>query len=684
MRTENLIKLGGILNLVIVESPAKGRTIEKYLGSDYKVVASFGHVRDLPQKEIGVDVEHDFKPHYVVPAKARKTITNLKNYLKSAQDVYMATDYDREGEAIAWHIVQALKLKDTKRITFHEITKDAILDAVKHPRQLDMNLVDAQQARRVLDRLVGYRLSPFLWRKIYSGLSAGRVQSVAVRLIVEREREIENFKSEEYWTIAAELLSEKWKVKSGKFVASLISVDDKRIDKLYIKNEQDAQKVITDLEKAEYKVKNIEQKQENRWPYPPFTTSTMQQEASKRLGFTAKKTMKLAQDLYEDGHITYMRTDSVNLSSLAINAAREFIQKNFGQEYLPEKMRIYKTKTKGAQEAHEAIRPTNVMVQSSQLNASSLNDDHTKLYDLIWKRMMACQMREAILDTITIDIQANNYGFRANGISIKFAGFMRVWPTKMEEKSLPQLAINDLLKLLNLNKEQHFTEPPGRYTEAGLIKALEEHGIGRPSTYAPIISTIQDRKYVILEQKHFVPQEIGKIVTDLLVKHFPDIVDIGFTAKMEGYLDEVAEGKKNWVKVISDFYGPFEKNLDNKYKEVEKKALVEEKTDKKCPKCSKDLVIKLGRFGRFLACTGFPKCKYTEQIINSIGMKCPDCKTGDIVERRTKRGKLFWGCSNYPKCKWGSWNDPTKNNVNTIAENTTQKNAEEKDNNISA
>ena len=668
------------MNLVIVESPAKGRTIEKYLGSDYKVAASFGHVRDLPEKELGVDTEHNFQPHYIIPFKARKTISFLKSQLKNADNVYLATDFDREGEAIAWHVVQALGLNETKdqkskiknihRITFHEITKDAIQEAIKHPREIDMDLVDAQQARRVLDRLVGYKLSPFLWRKIYSGLSAGRVQSVAVRLIVEREREIQKFKPEEYWTIAAELQNQKSKIKNQKFIATLNGIDDKKIDKLDIKSEKEARKIINDLEKADYKVKNIEEKSENRWPYPPFTTSTMQQESSKKLGFSAKKTMKLAQDLYEAGHITYMRTDSVNLSQLAINTARKVVEDNFGKSYLPEKAKYYKTKTKGAQEAHEAIRPTHLANRISHIANSEFNDDHLKLYDLIWKRMVACQMKEAILDTLAVDILAQKYTFRANGTKVKFAGFMKVWPTKLEEKTLPQLKINDICDLISLNKDQHFTEPPARYSEASLIKALEEHGIGRPSTYAPIISTIQDRKYVALEQRYFRPNEIGFLVTDLLITHFPNIVDIGFTAKMEDEFDDVSEGKKDWEKIISDFYHPFEKNLGIKYKEVEKKNIVEEKTDRKCPKCDKGLVIKLGRFGRFLACQGFPECKYTEQIINKIGMKCPDCKEGDIIERQTKRGKKFWGCSRYPKCHWGSWDDPKKmQNANIKVQN---------------
>lgn len=650
------------MNLVIVESPAKGRTIEHYLGEGYKVVASFGHVRDLPKGELGVDTEHNFQPKYVIPTKAHKAVSLLKSMNKNAQQVYLATDFDREGEAIAWHVKEALKLKAPKRITFHEITKDAIQESIKHPREIDMDLVDAQQARRILDRLVGYKLSPFLWKKVYSGLSAGRVQSVAVRLIVEREREIEKFKPQEYWSIQAEL------EKGQKFIAGLNQIDNKKIDKLFIGSEKEAQKIENDLEGAKYQVKNIENKDENRWPYPPFTTSTLQQEASKRLRFSAKKTMKLAQDLYEDGLITYMRTDSVNLSSLAINAARKYITAQLGANYLPEQARIYKTKTKGAQEAHEAIRPTDIAVKSEQVSAKGqFSADHEKLYDLVWRRTVASQMNPAILGTLTVDIDANKYGFRANGTRVKFDGFMKVWQTKLEEKSLPELARGDICKLIKLNSDKHFTEPPARYSEASLIKALEEKGIGRPSTYAPIISTIQDRNYVTLEQRFFHPQEIGFIVTDLLVKYFPDIIDIGFTAKMEEDLDAIAEGKKEWESVLKNFYTPFERELDQNYEKVQKREITEEKTDKICPKCSKPMVVKLGKYGKFLACTGFPECKHTEQLVNKIGLSCPDCKSGEVIERRTKRGKVFWGCSNYPKCKWGSWNDPRSKNPNNQA-----------------
>lgn len=668
------------MNLVIVESPAKGKTIEKYLGSDYKVAASYGHVKDLPEKELGVDIKNNFNPHYIIPYKCRKTVAFLKKMAEKSSSIYMATDYDREGEAIAWHIAQILisvknkdkSNNDIKRITFHEITKEAIQEAIKHPREIDKNLVDAQQARRILDRLVGYKLSPFLWRKVYAGLSAGRVQSVAVRLIVEREREIQNFKPQEYWTIFAKLQNQKSNLsndqKNQKFIAILVTRNDCKLDKLDIKSDKEAKEITRELKNAKYRIANITKKVESRWPQAPFTTSTLQQESSKRLGFSAKKTMKLAQDLYENGFITYMRTDSVNLSMLAINTTRKYIKEKIGGNYLPELPKFYKTKTKGAQEAHEAIRPTNIKVQTPDIKNQNLQEDHLKLYDLIWRRMVACQMKEALLDLATVDIKANNYGFRANFSKIKFDGYLKIWPQKIEERPMPSLQINDNCDLLELVKERHFTEPPARYTEASLIKALEENGIGRPSTYAPIISTIQDRKYVVLEHRQFVPQEIGFIITDLLTEHFPDIVDVGFTAKMEQSLDDIAEGKKKWVNVIKDFYIPFEKNLEMKYKEVEKKNLIEEETDKICPKCQKTLLIKLGRFGRFLACSGFPECKYTEQIITETGLKCPQCKKGNVIERKTRKGKIFWGCSCYPECEWATWDNPIKKSSNDKAQ----------------
>ncbi len=641
------------MNLVIVESPAKGKTIEKYLGRDYKVLASFGHVRDLPKGNLGVDVEHDFKPKYVIPPKAKRTIKALKDAILTADCVYLATDYDREGEAIAYHINEVTKPKDPKRITFTEITKEAIIDAVKHPRTIDMHLVDAQQARRVLDRLVGYKLSPFLWKKVFKGLSAGRVQSVAVRLIVEREREIAKFQPEEYWTIGVKLAKEK-----EQFDAYLKAIAGKSCKKFEIGNKEEANKITEELKNSDYNVSDIIKKEENKWPYPPFSTSTLQQEASKKLHFSAKQTMKLAQDLYEAGHITYMRTDSLSLSKTAIDGAREQIEKEFGKEYLPDAARVYKTKAKGAQEAHEAIRPTHMEVKSSQL-ANKFDDKHRKLYDLIRNRLLACQMRPAVLEINDVKIKSGKYEFKSRGVRIKFLGFMKAWMVKMEEKTLPILEKNDLLTFVDNITEQHFTQPPARYSEASLIKTLEEYGIGRPSTYAPIISTIQDRGYVRKEQGRFFPNDSANIVTDLLVESFPDIVDVGFTAQMEKQFDNIAENKEHYATMLKNFYTPFEKILTEKMQSVQK-VNTDEETGEKCDKCGQPMVVKNGKYGKFLACSGFPDCKNIKSIINKIGIKCPDCHKGEIIERKTRRGKVFWGCENYPKCKWATWNDPRK------------------------
>lgn len=645
------------MNLVIVESPAKGKTIEKYLGKDYKVLASFGHVRDLPKTKIGVDIKNKFLPEYIKPRKAAKAIKALQEAMKKADKVYLATDYDREGEAIAWHVKEVLKPKqETQRITFTEITKSALENAVKHPREIDMHLVDAQQARRVLDRLVGYNLSPFLWKKVFKGLSAGRVQSVAVRLIVEKEREIEKFKPEEYWTVGINL-----EEKSIQFPAYIKEIDGKKIDKMGIKTQGEAEQISSDLKDAQYEVVEVEQKTVNKYPSAPFTTSTLQQEAAHRLYFSAKQTMTLAQHLYEAGMITYMRTDSVNLSQEALNGAREWIKKECGDKYLPDNAKIYKTRSKGAQEAHEAIRPTNMARTPEEVDGKKFDDKHRKLYDLIRRRTLASQMKEAVLDNIKAQIKSGKYFLQSNGSKLVFDGFMKIWPTKFAESVLPSMKKGDKPKYNSQISEQHFTKPPARYSEAKLVKALEEYGIGRPSTYAPIISTIQQRGYVRKEQGRFFPNESAFIVTDLLVANFPEIVDIEFTAGMEKKLDDIAENNLTYFKMISDFYGPFEKNLKEKTDSVEK-VNTEKKLDRKCPKCKSDLVEKMGRFGKFIACSNFPECKYTEQIVNKIGIKCPDCKEGDIIERKTRRGKTFWGCSHYPKCKWASWNDPRKEN----------------------
>ena len=717
-------------NLVIVESPAKAGTIEKILGKDFKVRASYGHVRDLPKSKLGVDVEHGFEPRYLIPVKAKKVIKGLKEDLEKVGTLYLATDLDREGEAISWHLTQALDTeKDKKlkvhRIVFNQITDKAIKDAIANPRELDMNLVNAQQARRVLDRLVGYKLSPFLWSKVRKGLSAGRVQSVAVRLVVEREREIQAFKAEEYWELIANL--SKAKNNQENFEAKLIKKDDKE---LKVVNKEQADQILNELENAEYIVGEVRKKEKNRYPSPPFTTSTLQQEAARKLGFSAKKTMMTAQHLYEGknlgslGHkglITYMRTDSVNLATEALDVIRSEISKKFGKEFLPEKPNFYKNKTKGAQEAHEAIRPSYPDLSPDDVK-KFLDPSELRLYTLIWKRAIASQMTPALMDTTSVDILAKEYLFRATGSVVKFAGFIKVYIEDIDEGEaisdedkegyLPELSEQEKLNLINLDPQQKFTQPPPRYTEASLVKELEKNEIGRPSTYAPTLSTIQDRGYVALVEKKFVPQEIGFIVNDVLVEHFPDIVDIGFTAHVEEEFDDIAEGKLEWHEMIKEFWDPFEKNLKEKEKEVKKEDIVgeEEITDIKCPKCGKPLKIKFGRFGKFLACTGFPDCRHTqplnetkdeaaavekqnngvcekcggEMVIKEgrfgkflacsgypncknvkslneqkLDMKCPECGKGDVVVKFTKRRKKFWGCSAYPDCKWASWEDPT-------------------------
>jgi DNA topoisomerase-1 len=644
------------MQLIIVESPTKARTIQTFLGPKYKVLASFGHVRDLPKNDLGVDIEHDFLPKYIIPTKARKNLKLLKDAVKKTKSTILATDEDREGEAIAWHLVEALKLGGEKepyeRIVFHEITKTAIEEALKNPRQIDINLVDAQQARRILDRIVGYKLSPFLWKKVAKGLSAGRVQSVAVRLVVDKEREIESFKPQEYWAVVATLF------KTKEFEANLIKIDDKVLDKLEIKNKDETDKILKNLESAEYKISNIEQKEEKRNPPAPFTTSTLQQEAFKRLHFSSKFTMRIAQQLYEMGYITYHRTDSLNLAESSLLAAKKFIIESFGENYWAGALKKYKTKSKGAQEAHEAIRPTYPDKQPNK----KLEDAQGKLYDLIWRRFIACQMNQAIFSSIVIDISANNYTFRATGQALKFDGFLKVYPTKFTETDLPLLEKDEILKLIKLTPSQHSTLPPARYNEASLIKILEENGIGRPSTYAPTLATIQERNYIEKdEQKRFTPTEIGKTVNDILVEHFPEIVDIKFTAELEEKLDKISEDSKEWVPTIREFYEPFAKNLDEKYKEVSKKEFTEKPTGEKCPDCGSPVIIRLGRYGEFYACSTFPKCKYTKSLKeNSLGIKCPKCGEGDIVIKRTKKKKIFYGCKNWPKCDFALWDKPVQ------------------------
>ena len=639
------------MDLIIVESPTKARTIAKFLGKDYKVLSSFGHVRDLPKKELGVDTEKDFTPKYVILTKAKKIIAQLKKDSKSAENTILATDKDREGEEIAWHLAETLKLKKPKRIVFHEITKTAIDQALLNPRQIDMNLVDAQQARRILDRLVGYKLSPFLWKKVTKGLSAGRVQSVAVRLVVEKEREIEKFMPKEYWQIIVDLKKE-----TEEFSAMLIKKNEKVIDKLEVKNKNEADKILNELDGAEYIVNDVEKKETKKNPFPPFTTSTLQQSAWQKFHFPAKFTMSLAQKLYEEGHITYHRTDSFNLSETSLFAAKKFIEESFGKNYW---QGFKKYKTKGnAQEAHEAIRPT--FADKTPESLGSIDPKQLKLYALIWQRFIACQMAPALFNSISATIKAKNYTFRANGQTLKFNGFLKVYQIKFEEKDLPDLEKNDQLNLIKLNHSQHFTEPPARYNEASLIKALEEHGVGRPSTYAPTLTTIQTRNYIEKnEQKRFFPTEMGIMINDVLVENFPEIVDIDFTAKLEKELDQIAEGKDTLVKTCRDFYIPFSKNLKEKYENVSKKKFAETPTDRKCPKCNSPLVEKMGRFGRFYSCSKFPECKHTEPIKdNGIGIKCPKCKIGEIVSKRTKKGKIFYGCDQFPKCDFATWDKP--------------------------
>ncbi len=651
------------MKLVIVESPTKARTISQFLGSDFKVESSFGHVRDLPKLKLGIEVENDFKPQYVILPKAKKRVAELKADAKKSEKIILATDEDREGEAISWHLINALGLekKPHERIVFHEITKSAIENALKNPRDIDENLINAQQARRILDRLVGYKLSPFLWKKVAKGLSAGRVQSVAVRFVVEREREILNFKPEEYWTITAFLKSSG---SDKEFEAQLIKIADKKLDKFSINTKDAADKIISNLNGADYSVEKIIKKEIKRQPSAPFITSTLQQTAFAKFGFSAKQTMMLAQQLYETGLITYMRTDSVNLSTESIAAAREKIGKTFGNNYLTQSPRIYKTKSKSAQEAHEAIRPASPDTEPESIRVK-LAPQQYKLYDLIWRRFMATQMSNAIFDASSVDITALKYTFRANGNVLKFDGFLRVYPMKTAETELPKLLEKEKLKLKELKSEQHFTEPLPRYNEASLIKALEEYGIGRPSTYAPTMATIQARLYVIKdEQKRLKPTDIGTLVNDILVEHFPNIVDIQFTARMEEDLDDIADGKKKWQPVIKEFWTPFKANLDKKSEELSKKEITMEKTDLKCPQCGKDLIIRMGRYGKFYACSGFPNCKYTaplepkeKEVSEDLG-PCTKCETGHITRRRTKKGRTFWGCSNWPKCDWASWQNP--------------------------
>lgn len=645
--------------LVIVESPAKARAISRLLGRRYIVKASLGHVRDLPKSQLGVDVENGFTPKYVTIRGKGEVIKELRETARQAEKVLLGPDPDREGEAIAWHLQNLLNLpSDSKcRIEFHEVTKKALEEAVKQPHPVNMNRVYAQQARRVLDRLVGYSLSPLLWRKIRSGLSAGRVQSVAVRLICEREEEIKRFQPEEYWTLTAVL-------KSGEsvFEAKLLQRAGKKAD---LKREEDVRQVLQELKDAFFTVSKVTKKKKKRNPLPPFTTSTLQQEASKKLNFSVQKTMAVAQQLYEGldlgeagsvGLITYMRTDSTRVAEVAQMEARDFIKENFGTEYLPAKPPQYHSKGK-AQDAHEAIRPTSVWRRPQDVR-KFLTEDQFKLYKLIWERYLASQMSPALLEVTTVDVTAASCVFRASGSVISFPGFLQL-AGEVEEKEviLPPLSEGEVLELQELVPKQHFTQPPPRFTEASLVKLLEEKGIGRPSTYAPIIETIQARGYVVKEDKYFYPTELGFVVVDLLKQYFPKIIDVEFTASMEEKLDQVEEGVLSWRQVVSDFYVPFKKELEHAESEITKIEVEEEKSEKHCPKCGRQLVIKKGRYGKFLACPGFPECRYTEQYLEKTGVPCPKCGA-QVVVRKTKKGKKFYGCINYPDCDFVSWDEP--------------------------
>ncbi|MDD5127257.1 MAG: type I DNA topoisomerase [Dehalococcoidales bacterium] len=660
--------------LVIVESPAKAKTLAKILGHKFTIMASMGHVRDLPKSSLGVDVAKDFTPQYVVPREKGKTARELKKAAKDAKVIYLATDPDREGEAIAWHLAQVIQSdhKPYWRVVFHEITDEAVKEAFQHPHEINERLVDAQQARRILDRLVGYKISPLLWKKVRRGLSAGRVQSVAVKIIIDREREIQQFVAKEYWVIEAELTS---KTKKEAFRATLVGLIDGK--KLEVRNETEAKELQDILEKADYSVLKVTTKKVTRQPAPPFITSTLQQEAARKLRFTAKQTMAIAQQLYEGlpvggegsvGLITYMRTDSTRVATSAVAEAREFIESKYGKEYVPAHARAFAGKVKGAQEAHEAIRPTRISREPAQIK-QYLNAAQFKLYDLIWKRMVASQMSAALFDSTTVDIEAKNnksYLFRTSTLVNTFPGFIILYTeskdeAEVEEKesTLPKLKKDDILKLLGLFPEQRFTQPPPRYSEASLVKALEQYGIGRPSTYAPILSTIQDREYVTKVSGFFQPTELGTVVNDLLTRYFPNIVDVTFTAEMEDELDDIATSKREWVKVIRDFYTPFDTSLQKAVQVIERVKLADQLVEETCPKCGKPLAIKMGRFGKFLACTGFPECKFTKPFQLKTGVKCPEPGCGgDIVGRMSKKKRMFYGCSNYPKCKFLINNKP--------------------------
>lgn len=671
-RKKKAIKRKG--RMVIVESPAKARTVGNFLGKGYIVKASVGHVRDLLRSQISVDVENNFEPKYRVPNEKRPIVKELKADAQKVEEIYLATDPDREGEAIAWHLMEAAELDDgrVKRVVFHEITKPAISEAFANPREIDENLVDAQQARRILDRLVGYNLTPLLWQKVRGRLSAGRVQSVTLRLIVEREREIEAFVPVEYWTIDGVFKPEN---STDTFTAGLVKVDN---EKPQLPTREIVDGLIVDIETANYSVSKIKRGTRRRKPYAPFTTSTMQQQASRQLGFTAKRTMRVAQQLYEGidigegsetGLITYMRTDSTHISPVAIKEVRNYIKETHGEKFLPESEIKHKTKNAKAQEAHEAVRPTSVMRVPKEMKPY-LTTDQFKLYRLIWRRFVASQMESAVYQTLSVEVSgkgSHEYLFRASGSQIKFPGFLVVYEeAKDEDKNgengkelkIPEdLAQGQSVNLVKLNPDQHFTQPPPRFTEASLVQTLEELGIGRPSTYAPTISTIQTRGYVERDAKRLFPTETGFIVNDLLVEFFPDVLGVNFTAHMEEDLDEIAGGKREWRSVLADFYQSFEPKLKHAKEAMPETKMEPEKIGRACPECGHDLVIKWGRFGKFISCSNYPECKHTEQYLEKIGVKCPK-DGGEIVLRKTRKGRIFYGCENYPNCDFTSWKRP--------------------------
>ncbi|MBA2453043.1 MAG: type I DNA topoisomerase [Chloroflexia bacterium] len=668
--------------LVIVESPAKARTLERYLGRGYSVAASMGHVRDLPKSTMGIEVDGDFAPKYLIPRDKRKTVNDLKEKVQGAREIILATDPDREGEAIAWHLIAATDPtgeKTVSRVVFHEVTPDAVKAAMEHPRQIDMRLVDAQQARRVLDRLVGYSISPLLWKKVKRGLSAGRVQSIALRLIVEREREILDFVTREYWTLDAELNKQgatNGKKKQG-FLSRLHRIEGAAAE---LPDEETTQLVQNNLEGATYVVSEVRTRETQRRPAAPFITNTLQQEASRKLNFQVRRTMQLAQQLYEgvelgaegsQGLITYMRTDSTNVSALAQGQARDTIAATYGPEYVPEKSPVYRRKSKGAQEAHEAIRPSDPRRHPDSLKAY-LSQPQLRLYRLIWQRFIASQMRNAIFDSTSVDIEAGPetgskpYLFRSTGSVMKFRGFIAVYREgrdddevdEMDRDELPLLVKGEGLNLVQLLPEQHFTQPPPRFSEATLVKSLEENGIGRPSTYAPTIATLVARNYVSNEQRRLLPTELGFVINDILVEHFPSIVDTAFTSNMEEELDEIASGDREWIPVIREFYTPFSATIARAEQTMERVQIRDEPTDEVCELCERPMVIKLGRYGRFLACTGFPECRNAKPLLTKVGIPCPTCGEGEVVERRSKKGRVFYGCSRYPDCDFVSWAKP--------------------------